>query len=277
MRIGVDVRCLSLPITGIGQYTFQLLSHMTEIGHEWVLYSHSPLVIQPPDRENITVRTLTLRRRWIATLWSQTILPMWVKRDSLDIFWSPRHHLPLWLPKHIGRVVTIHDMVWRRFPKTMRRMNYMAEALFMPRAVKAADAIICVSQSTARDLMAEMPKSRDRIRVIPEGVVQLREAITSEELNRLGINKQYILFVGTLEPRKNLKGLLTAFSLLPTSMKNEHQIVIAGGGGWGPDDLNCLEKELGLKGKICVVGYVSGAILASLMQHAKVFCHAIAI
>ena len=105
MRIGVDTRSLSEPISGIGRYTLSLLELMVlDKSNEWVLYSHRPILHKHLNMKNVTVRTLSLPKwvRGIYMPWSQLILPYWAKQDDIDIFWSPAHRLPIFLSKSIS-------------------------------------------------------------------------------------------------------------------------------------------------------------------------------
>ena len=96
MKIGVDARSLSVPITGIGRYTLESLDKMVDLGHEWILYSHKPIINGNWDRENVKVSTMNLRVRPFSMLWAQSILPYLLYKDSVDLFWAPGHRLPLY-------------------------------------------------------------------------------------------------------------------------------------------------------------------------------------
>ncbi len=139
MRIGVDARSLSEPISGIGRYTLSLLELMVlDKSHEWVLYSHRPILHGQWGMQNVTVRALSFPK-WVRGLyvpWSQFILPLWVKQDDIDIFWSPAHRLPFFLSKSIASVVTIHDLVWKHAPETMHPFGQFLDSCLMPKSVK---------------------------------------------------------------------------------------------------------------------------------------------
>ena len=110
MKIGVDVRSLSEPLSGIGRYTLCLLEKMTaHNSHEWVFYSHKPLIHGKWDQTNITIRTmtLTLRNKGLYFAWLQVILPFWLKQDQIDLFWTPAHRLPKYIPRSILKIITV--------------------------------------------------------------------------------------------------------------------------------------------------------------------------
>jgi len=270
MLIGVDVRSLSEPITGIGRYTLSLLEEMVlDKSHEWVLYSYRPLLHGQWNRSNVTVRTWNFPKwvRGLYTPWSQLILPFWLRQDNIDLFWSPAHRLPICLSKSIARVVTIHDLVWRHSPETMRPFGRLLDTYLMPRAVDLADRVIAVSNSTAKDLINEVPEAIKKTSVIYEG-----NSLLLNKSNAVKhIDEGYILFVGTLEPRKNLSRLLEAYSMLSSTLRKKHTLVIVGGRGWGNENIHSIIKDYDLRNNVKIMGYLSDEELASVFREAYLF------
>ena len=267
-RIGVDASLLSEQLTGIGRYTHEILSRLVQMGHEWFLYSHRPLVVGNWDFDNVHLRTGHIPKRFFRMLWLQSVMPLQASRDQIDLFWSPAHRLPTLLPDRIARVVTIHDLVWKHAGETMRPLSRWLDATLMPEAVRLADRIITVSAHTADDLIREMPNAQGKAHSIPLGVSQLLPAASRESLAQLGLVEQYFLFVGTMEPRKNLARLLEAFSRLPDNLKHRVVLAIAGGRGWGGVDIATIAKKFGVQDRVRVLGYVSEEQLATLYTHA---------
>lgn len=273
-RIGVDARILSERVTGIGRYTHEMLTQLVDSGHEWFLYSHRPIIVGDWSRPNVRIRVANLPeavnfpKRVLRLAWAQTVLPWWARQDKVDLFWSPGHRLPRYLSNRIARVVTIHDLVWKHAGETMRPLARWLDAKQMPAAVRLADRVITVSRHTARDLVEEMPEADGKVRVVHSGGASLYSAASPESLNLMGIDRPYFLFVGTLEPRKNLHRLLEAYATLPEDIKKSTLLVIAGGKGWGGVNVQAVATQLGLSGCIRVVGYVSEESLATLYAHA---------
>lgn len=267
MRIAVDARPLSMPITGIGRYTNSLLTEMIPSGNEWFLYSDSPLNTEFSTFENVKIRCGRARPASASGLcYSQGRYRTWLKQDQPDMFWSPRHHLPLRLGKRIPQVLTVHDVVWKRYPETMPWQPRMLERLLMPASVNQADKIICVSQFTATELEKLWPKHAHKCVVIPSGA--LGECRNDEFVNDVD-DAPYILFVGTLEPRKNLRRLLGAFSQLVSEGRIEENLVIVGGAGWGKADLSSLVTTLNIKERVSLKGYVDDVQLRRLYRGAR--------
>jgi glycosyltransferase involved in cell wall biosynthesis len=113
-----------------------------------------------------------------------------------------------------------------------------------------------------------MPNAQGKVYSIPLGVSSLAPAASRESLASLGLVEPYFLFVGTLEPRKNLVRLLEAFSRLPDSLRYSAVLAIAGGNGWGGLDLATIARKYGVQDRVRVLGYMSEEQLATLYTHA---------
>lgn len=269
IKIGVDARLLSEPITGIGRYLFEVLSRMTNEGHEWYLYSHRPIIIGDWGRENIFIRSMNLKGRVTRMIWAQSLLPYLASKDRVDIFWSPAHRIPRFLHSKIPCVVTIHDLVWRHAGQTMRPLSRWLDSKLMIEAANKANTIIAVSKSTASDLILEGRNLSSKISVIYLGVSLKKLKNLDEELqNRIASIKPYYLFVGTLEPRKNLERLIHAHSILPNSIRNTTKLLIIGGKGWGDVNVEKIVKKFGMQENVEFWGYVDDSILAELYANA---------
>ncbi len=271
MKIGVDARLLSRPITGIGRYTLEMCRSLLKIPHI-SLYLYSPAPISADiafDSERVNIRTAHWESGLLRQLWSESYLPIWAKMDGVDVFWGPAHRLPRWLPNNIARVVTIHDLVWIYAAETMRPISRMLERCQAPFGVKTADRVVADSQATADAVKKEWPVCSDKLSVIPLGASRVGDVAPFEVLKRLGITGPYFLFVGTLEPRKNLARLLRAYALLHESLKSRLMLVIAGGKGWGGVNIDEIVADLGLTKNVRIVGYVDDATLSALYTHAQ--------
>jgi glycosyltransferase involved in cell wall biosynthesis len=201
-------------------------------------------------------------------LWSQTLLPWWAACDRVEVFWGATHRLPRFLPQSIARVVTIHDLVWKKAGETMRPLSRWMEARLMPQAIRDADLVMADSLSTARDIREAFPAAEKKVRVVYPGTSPLGPADDRKSLESLGIKGPYFLFVGTLEPRKNLRRLLEAFAAIPEQTRAPLQMVIAGDRGWGGVDVGAWITEFGLERHVVVTGRVSDRQLATLYEHA---------
>lgn len=266
MRIAIDARPLASPLTGIGRYTDSLVRRLVQSeDHDWFLYSDRPLTAETPRGSNVTIRTGDARGGSPGSLrWAQWEYVKWAKQDQIDTFWSPRHHLPLLLPDSVRTVVTIHDLVWKRYPETMQRKNYWLERFLMGPSIQKADQVICVSGFTAKEVNHFYPKAIDKCTVVYEAADL--PPLSTESLPD-EVKEPYLLFVGTLEPRKNLARLLKAYASL-----NKHEapsLVLVGGQGWGDLVLEKTVNDLDLTTRVQLLGYVSDDELQTLYSKAS--------
>ena len=272
MKIGIDVRILSYyPITGIGRYTLEMCRALSDIkGVSLYLYSPSPInnnIVS--GLESATIRTHSWNNVLLRQFWSETYLPLWAKKDDLDVFWGPSHRIPRFLSSRIARIVTIHDLVWKCAKETMHPTTYFLERLQMPTAVREADLIVVDSYSTKDAVIKEFVVKRQNISVIPLATGNIQNTLSFDSLKKYGIDKPYFLFVGTLEPRKNLANLLSAYAGLSISNKSKAMFIIAGGKGWGRVNLKEIITQLDLTENVKILGYVDDATLATLYSNAQ--------
>ena len=265
MRIAVDAKLLANPGTGIGRYTLSLLSHMVPMGHQWLLYGERPFDVSLPASPRVLARygnapEGSLKGLW----WSQIGYRRWAIQDVVDLFWSPRHHLPLSLPESLPRVVTIHDLVWRQFPETMPRRRLWLERALMGPSVQAADRVICVSRFTASEISRFYPAAMGKCEVIHCGV----EETGRTQAPQVPLPGEFLLFVGTLEPRKNLPRLLRAFARLRDE-PTVPPLLIVGSQGWGHEDLPEMIAAEGLEDRVLLTGYLDEAELQWVYSRAK--------
>lgn len=265
LRIGIDARNLVPSLSGIGRYVIEMARALAEAGHRPVLYLPERPQQMWPDFPSSTVRISNFQGPWRRVLWGATALPRLASEDGLDVFWGPSHRLPNGIDREIPTVVTIHDLVWRKASRTMRWQTWLGERAFMRSALNRANAIVADSKATATDIEEFLPSVGHRVNVIYPGLTRLAplDMATVRPFGR------YALFVGTLEPRKNLKRILEAFSSLPPGTLANLSLVIAGGHGWRMSDLSDLILQLGLREKVILEGHISNSRLAALYVSAE--------
>lgn len=252
MKIGVDARPLTVPTFGIGRYASELLKRLPLLdkNHEWFLYADRPLRGEWP--ENVVVRDCSNHFRPLSLGRTQLTYCHWATMDSLDVFWSPRHHLPLLMS--IPQVVSIHDMVWKKYPQTMQRANWWVERLLQPASAKKAKAIITISHASKRDIHEVVGVNPDKITVIYPSADMPFAGQSSTEIS----NQGYFFFLGTNDPRKNLQGLLNAHQQYRRN-GGDKDLVIAGSVGWG--------GSLKLHDGVVPLGYVEDSRLHGLISN----------
>ncbi len=271
LKVGVDARLLCLPPTGIGRYIAELCNKLCRRSVEVTCYLPGPLSDTYSLDARIKLRVGEGGGELAKIVWSQTTLPSSVSEDSVDVFWGPSHRLPWSLPARVARVVTIHDLVWKKYPGTMKKSTLWAERILMPSALRIADRVIADSKSTASDLQTTFPRSTKKIRIVypGAGLRQKSRLVQTDLLEQLGVSRRFFLFVGTLEPRKNLERLVAAYALLAPDMRRKAQMVIVGGNGWGGVQLSRWIDSKGLADDVLLTGYVTDEQLSALYSAAR--------
>ncbi len=220
LRIGFDAQATQGRGSGLGVFTRNLLSHLEK-------EVPAPLELKVYSRALRGERDLnTLERLW----WANAVLPGLARRDQIDLLHIPAFAPPLRKP--CPMVVTVHDIAGLLFPNQIGRLSAFYWGRWLAWAIKQADRIIADSEHTRRDLLEHLKLEAEKIRVVyPSGHETFSSGIAMEKIRevkeRIGITGRYFLFVGTLEPRKNLGRILEAFQQVRTAYP-DLQLVLAG-------------------------------------------------
>ena len=253
MRIAVDGRPLRHPYTGIGVYTHELLER---IGKEHQLFVYLDREMSEQPSLPATFRAGS-GRRFADFTTAHFLFPRWARQDGADVFWGPRHNLPLALGDLPG-VVTIHDLVWRRVPETMHPLRRMVDSTLMPVALRQAAAVLAVSADTARQV---------RLFCGREDVVATPLAARRAEAATPFVHpRPFFLWVGQREPRKNLLGIIAAYRLAVERGLRSHDLVLVGPSGWKQRDLTAAIAASGVTDRIVDLGALSAARLRGVYQ-----------
>lgn len=272
MKIGIDARPLSSSLTGIGTYLYSVLEEMAaqDDGHEYYLYSHAPLKTPPFSHKRFHVSLYPSR---IGTWGYCFKLPQLLKRDGIEVFWGTQHILPFFNP-HIHYLLTLLDFTVYRFPQSMTLYNYGIHRLFFKSSVKKADQLLAISASTKSDAEYFLGPLKNRPTVV-YGASNLRagdKALAEKFLEKkYGITTAFILYVGTVEPRKNLETLLKAYA---QALQDGHMLpilVIAGKKGWKTEEVYRLAACL--KEHVLFLGYIDDETKGHLYTAADFFVY----
>lgn len=205
---------------------------------------------------------------------------IWFFREKRDITHFCNYVVPLGVRGK--KVVTVHDLAFREFPETVRGRTMVMLKRNLKRSLRRADAIVTVSEFTKKELMKYYDIASEKIAVVPNGVdtAQYHLNYSSEQIQgakkKYSIEGSYFLYLGTLEPRKNLRGLLLAYKKFYEERKDTGKeipkLVLAGGKGWMYDEIFQTAEEISLKDHVIFTGYVDDQDKAPLMCGASVFC-----
>ena len=279
MRIGLDGQPLIKPKTGVGHYTFELARALATLRPEdsFDLIAPDPFpsdVIR--ELEGIpNLRTVAVQSNFLIRRWSSIGLPRYMRRARLDLFHGTNYQLPLMNAKR--NVLTVHDLSIFAHPETHDVRFARRARTRLPIMLGAASRIITPTGAIKDQLTARFNLDPVRIIVTPEAprktFFPMKREDTADVLQRLGIENDFILFVGTIEPRKNLQTLLRAFERISRTRDHLPQLVIAGGAGWLTDDFDRLVRVSDFRERIRLTGYLSDAELRALYSSCKVFVY----
>lgn len=242
MRAGIDLRLYSYRPAGIANYALRLAREFAAMD------GITPIVFQSRKTRE---RLVSAPTRWLWTPCHHRIerfaLGAELAFEGMDLFHSPDFIPPV--SRGFKRVITVHDLTFRLFPQflTGESRRYYGQ---LEQALDAADAVIADSYATRHDLHSEYGYPEDKVDVVhlapDESFRSLPADIVAEFCRTAGLPDRYILFVGTLEPRKNIDGLLRAMTLLESTLP----LVIAGQPGWLYDETLALVDSLGLADRV---------------------------
>jgi len=279
MRIGIDAQLLAQRESGVEGCVRSLVEALAQVDdeNEYVIYTHGDapgLDLHGNPRLAVRVTALPCRIRWVRILWQQMVLPRLLLRDRIDVLHAPAYVSPLGAPRPV--VVTMHDVIAAKFPEMCKRANAIHYGLMLPRVARKAARIIASSECTRRDIVARLHVPRQKVDVIHPGVSSEFRPIEASEkraqvARRMQLPRGFILFVGNLEPKKNLPTLIRAFARVKRKRGVEQRLVIGGRRGWKCRDVFEAVQEEGLGGQVHFCGRVSDEDLAALYSMADLF------
>lgn len=272
-RVAVDLRALVPNETGIGVYTRALLLELAgRNGFRYTGLAHRP----PREGEELAAAGIATEQEAapLGVIWQQLRLPRRLGRGDFDLLWSPLITLPLRCP--IPAVATVHDLTTLLLPETHRLKVKWSILPFLRPSLERADRLVTISQATARDIAFHFPQASRKVRVVYPGIDPEFRPGTSEEIaairQELGMPEGYVLYVGTLEPRKNIGAILDAWEHLHGEDPNTPPLVLVGAYGWSSQHLLRRIEALAPRG-VRSLGHVDRAHLVRVFQGARVFVY----
>jgi glycosyltransferase involved in cell wall biosynthesis len=279
MLISLDAIPLAAPRTGVGHYTFELARHLALLApaDEFELISPFPFaplaqaeIDLPANLHLVQAKVNSLQRRWFAVG-----LPLYLRQRSSNLFHGTNYEVPLW--GKCPSVLTIHDLSLFLHADTHEARLVRRGRRRMPLMARAASMIITPSESVRAEVLSHLRVESSKIISIPEAPRDIFHPVRFEETievrRRLKIEDDFILFVGTIEPRKNLLTLLKAFEELLRSTPLSPQLVIAGKEGWLVDELFSHIKKSNVENRLRFTGYLIDEDLRALYSSCRVFVY----
>jgi len=261
--------------SGVVRYTDQLVRHLSpRLGDDLTVF----LTRAPDGLDGLTMRRVRAPfptpNEYLRALWEQTVVPLEVARLRPDVYHSPNYILPLAVS--CPTVVTIHDLFY--LDAALHRLrSHLYLTVLATQAIRRATRIICLSAYTRDRLLERFPEAAARVRLVGEGVDPRFRPPAPEAVARareaVGFDEPYVLFVGTVEPRKNLPRLIRAFGTAVGRGRLPHRLVIAGGQGWKDGPVREAYESSPVKGRIRLAGYVADDLLPAVYGGADVFAY----
>jgi glycosyltransferase involved in cell wall biosynthesis len=280
LRIGIDGLHLFGEYAGVKGSLASLVEAQRSTFPQDEIFLYVPRDFKGPPAANgdtgLQIRKTWFPGRWrvIRTIWRNFRLQGKTYRDQCDVLHGPTYALPGMLSK--PAVVTIHDVIAFSHPLFCTPGSARVQKQQIPRSVEVARRIIVPSLATKAELLRNIKQAKpENVDVVPWGVSShfkpLEESLRERAREELKLPKEYILFVGNLEPKKNIPLLIQAFFAAKMNKKLPHKLVIAGQKGWGLQNLERLIHDLNARDFIYFTGYVPHAALPALYSLADLF------
>ena len=279
MRIGINASKIYDVHTGVGRYTSNLSRSILKTDSKNDYYLYTPGRVGNADVAEIEGSDLEkpavfIQNNTLRILWEQMVLPMYSRKDRLDLFHYTDHALSL-LFRKCPIIITVHDIAYLRLPNLLNTSRKVYKKNILQISIKKAEVIIVDSYATKKDIVEYFGIREGKIRVIHLGVEGRFRPINNVESFRLKNNlpSKMILNVGTLEPRKNVVSLIKAFNELRKKGFKDYKLVIAGNKGWLYEEIFKEVIHSDLEREVLFLGVVKDKDLPVLYNCADIFVY----
>lgn len=279
MIIGIDGNEANVPEkVGISEYSFELLHQFKEFhlptggsNFQFRIYlKNDPRSDMPQESENWKYRIVKP-----AKLWTQIGLPLnlYSHKPRPDVFFTPTHYAPRFCP--IPTAISIMDLSYIHFPQLFRKRDLYKLRNWTAYSARKAKAIFTISQASKNDILNEYSIDEKKIHVTYPGIKPdntMGDTISIDSLQKkYSLRKEYILFVGTLQPRKNIVRLIEAFAKTKKDSKKEIELLIVGKKGWLFEEILSAPERFGVENDVKFLEFISDEELTTLYKHAICF------
>ena len=277
MKIGIDGRQLVQKRTGVGNYVYEIIKEINSIdndANEYVIYSNKQIFIDFKLKNNWRI---VVDNHKVGTMWLYYKLPKLLKKDNIDVFWGNQHFLPKRnkYTKNIYFISTIHDIAIFKIGKVGSYYNTILQKILLKKSCNASNKIIAISESTKKDLIDIFNINQNKIEVVYNGYTpniknDLSEEIEKEINDKYLKGKDFIFFLSTIEPRKNIITLIEAFDLLKREYP-DYKLILSGGLGWKYNKILHTIDVSPNKEDIIMTGYITKEEKKYFYKYAKCF------
>lgn len=281
MRIGFDAKRLFNNFTGLGNYSRTLVSNLHQYFPEDEYYLYTPKIKQDittiPFLNNPAYPTIC-HGGIFKSLWRSSFIKQDLKKDKIDIFHGLSHEVPTNIDRtHIRSVVTIHDIIFLTYPDMYTAIDRAIYNYKFRYACQHADRIIAISECTKQDIIQYFGIHADKIEVIYQAIQPTFYHLQPQEtaeciIEKYNLPKDYLLYVGAINSRKNLLGLVKALALLPRDM--QIPLVVVGNGHQYKDEVLKYAEKNGLSDRLILINNLHAPEeLQAFYQKAKIFIY----
>jgi glycosyltransferase involved in cell wall biosynthesis len=286
LRAGINAQLLYLSSSyraaGINRYIHQLLAHLRPLAtNEDELIAFTGRWKLPPELEpalNFQIRQTSLPtwKPLVRIAWEQFLQPPAVARERLDLLHSLSYVQPVVCPAK--SVVTMLDLTFMRMPESFNRWNRVYLTTMSTLSARRCDRILTISESTRQDVIHFLRVAPEKVEVIYCGVdepfrpIEDPRVIANFRAER-GVPERFILYLGTLEPRKNVERLIEAYARLKRAGEIPHKLVLGGARGWLYDRIFARVHELGLEQDVLFTSYIPYQELPLWYNAADIFIY----
>ncbi len=290
-KIGIDIRAIGQLRTGDEYYTLNLVRNLLKIDekNQYFLFTDTSEIKKIKEKiliglnnENIKIVSILPNFKFF---WTIFLLPRIVKKLDLDIL-HVQYITPLWLPQKVKLITTIADISFKAYPELIKKTDLFFLNVLIPLSLKRADKIVAVSKFTKSEIIKYYKIKEEKIEVIYNGeaseIFKKKNIDYKNILERNGIKKPYLFYVGTHQPRKDIPTLIEAFLLLKKQVNKFENLKLVIGGKLKAHNydskidliLSEIKKDQEKKKffkDIIFTGYLESEDLVSLYKEAKIF------
>ncbi|KKP79654.1 MAG: hypothetical protein A2271_03225 [Candidatus Moranbacteria bacterium RIFOXYA12_FULL_35_19] len=280
MKIAIQAADLDWErIDGTRVYILNLLKYFGQIdpNSQFLIYHKKNF---NPELTPPTFSNYQILKKPFPLFWTQIRLCSSINSEKPEVLWMPMHNIPIFRSKKIKTVVTIHDLAFKYFPDHFRAWDLIKLNLLAGWAIEKSDKIITISQASKKDILKFYPKIKpEKIKVIYHGFdkeifEQGRDLQKEQEIkSKFNIQGRYIFYIGALQPRKNLKTLISAFEEIKKEEKyKDLKLVLAGEKAWLWKEIFSQIEKSSVKNEIITPGKIKFSDIGHLMRGAEIFC-----
>lgn len=286
MKIGIDIRMIGRKRTGDETVFFNLVKNLALIdnANEYTLFldmrtqdevAAIKQSLSIEGKSNFTIVVLPAKNKFD---WNLCVLPKYLRQHPVDVYHT-QYIVPFFVPKNIRIVTHVHDISFRIYPRYIHWKDRLFLGLLIPRSLRRADRIIAVSEFTKREIIEHYGVDAKKIDVVLNalsGDFSRFEDVSSERVvmvrEKYGLPETFILYVGTLQPRKNVPALIRAFARIQDRISDTRLVIVGNRQGYHYDTaIDAAIDECGVQNEVIFPGFVDQEDLPIIMRMARVF------